>query len=173
MHAIAITFVVGFWTGSFHADFHLDSVTNFLCDLKQVISPFWVSSSLSTKLKAHSSSHILESILLGKTAFKQSPPALLPAPPHFSPTPAPVWRCHQHPCISRWKVGTVSDLVWKATISQMENTSVGFFPEDAFSQIVQILAWPLTNCLTSLSPRFLFCKVGIIVTAVSYSYCEE
>ena len=85
MHAIAITFVVGFWTGSFHADFHLDSVTNFLCDLKQVISPFWVSSSLSTKLKAHSSSHILESILLGKTAFKQSPPALLPAPPHFSP----------------------------------------------------------------------------------------
>lgn len=139
--------------------------------LEQVTSPFWVSISLSAKLKAHYISRILDSTLLGKTGFKQSPRALLPVPPHWSITPEPIWRCQQPPCVSRWRAETVSSLVWKTTFSQMETASVGRFPErDAFRQIVQVFAWPLTSCLTSLSPRFLFCKVGVIVTAVSYGY---
>lgn len=114
-----------------------------------------------------------KSILLGKMAFKHSLPALLLAPPI----------CSQHldlsddvsnlPASQDGKAGTALNPDQKTAFPQIENASAGCFPEDdALSQTVQVLCghwqatWPWAGCLTSLHPRFLFCSVGVIVTAL-------
>lgn len=40
---------------------------------------------------------VFQSVLLGKTTFKQSLPTLQPAPSHLSSAPQTVWRCQQSP----------------------------------------------------------------------------